>query len=239
MAYVNGAPVDLSQIHFEKTVSSSRAGGRSCIKVSRDAESGEQVAFQLGKRLRDASRCPFGLEKTHVDAADDESYKVLKLEIGGSARSAILDMERATVEAAVGSANTWFPSKKPLSQATVEDSFQSKIYSSKSQEGQYPDLLKVKVALSGERQTKVLVAHAKTDGTYTKPVAGAWSDLDRGCKVLPVVSIVGGVYVVNRQYGTSLVATQLCIVKEKQQAATPVAPSFGSDVDDESDVEGV
>ena len=88
MAYVKGTPVDLSQTHFDKTLSRSRAGGRAYVRASRSAESGEQVSFQLGKRLRDASRCPFGLEKTHADAAEDEPYKVLKVELDDTTRAA-------------------------------------------------------------------------------------------------------------------------------------------------------
>ena len=227
----------MAQVHFGKTPSISRTGGgqaRPYIKVSRSAGCGEQVAFQLGKRLRDSARCPFGLEKTHVDAAESEPYKVLKLELNESARQAINSLERATVEAAVASSEVWFPSKK-LSQSTVEENFQTKIYSSASTDGSFPGLLKLKVAVSGGRQTKVLVTHEKADGGYSKPVAGSWSDLTRGCKVLPCIKVAGGVYIVNRSFGTSLVATELCVVKEKKDAGAPVELDLGSDVDDGSE----
>ena len=235
MAYVSGTPLDMKQLHFDKTPSASRSGAgqaRPYVKVSRSA-GGEQVAFQLGKRLRDSTRCPFGLEKTHADAAENEPYKVLKLELNESARHAIASLEGATVEAAVASSEAWFPSKKKLSQSTVEENFQTKIYSSTSSDGSFPCLLKLKVAVSGERQTKVLVTHEKAGGGYSKPVAGSWSDLTRGCKVLPCIKVSGGVYIVNRSYGTSLVATELCVVKEKKSA--PVELDLGSDVDDGSE----
>ena len=216
MAFVNGAPFDVSKIIFSAETKPNKSGGRNAM-VSRDEVSGARVEFQLGKRRADAMRCPWGLDKVKQDAPEDDPRKQMKVELNAEAKVAIEKLEEATVAAAVEHSQAWFKEKKPLTESAVLDRFQSKL---KTDDEKETTMLTLKVDTEGARKTVVKVCSAIGEGTYSTPVLGSYEDITPGCMVVPIVRISNGVYFVNKNFGTSLVAKELVVVKDAGAATS-------------------
>jgi len=93
-------------------------------------------------------------------------------------------------------------------------------------------MLTLKVDTEGARKTLVKVCHATGDGTYSPRVPGSYSDITPGCMVVPVVHIANGVYFINKNFGASLVAKELIVVKDANVAASGSCTAcFSSDED--------
>ena len=90
----------------------------------------------------------------------------------------------------------------------------------KPQNGDRNDCLKIK--LSDGRNgpaTKVELASWQ-DGKLTPPTPVTIADITRDCLVLPLIRIQGGVYFINRMYGTSLVAAHILVIKMPGDSST-------------------
>ena len=223
MAFINGVTFDLSKVHFAADTKPNKSGGRN-VRVSRDEASGARVQFQLGKRRADAMRCPWGLDKTSKDASDDDTRKILKIEVSGKEKQAIERLEEATVAAAFANSESWFKEKKPLSKEAVQDRFQSKLKT----DDKGITTLTLKVDTDGDKKTVVKVCHVDEDGSYSKPVVGSHKDITKGCKAVPNIFIGNGVYFINKNFGTSLVASEITVVAGDNEESTTY---FSSDED--------
>lgn len=234
MAFRNKVAVDLRHVTCAAEAKASTTTGRRSAKVSMSQDDGARVEFQLGKRRRDALRCPFGMEKTSKEARDDDARKQIKVEITGEAKDAVLALEDAIVKAGAKHSTTWFKGvKAPLSEDAVRDRFQSKVFASEGKE----DLLTLKVDTTGPNATKVRVCTDKGDGTYTKLVKGTYADLEgSNMRVLPYVKVGNGVYFMDKSFGVSLVAKELIVVRnEASMGGGGIVLS--SEDDDDSDAE--
>eukprot|EP00310_Coccolithus_braarudii_P019413 CAMPEP_0183351028 /NCGR_PEP_ID=MMETSP0164_2-20130417/23220_1 /TAXON_ID=221442 /ORGANISM="Coccolithus pelagicus ssp braarudi, Strain PLY182g" /LENGTH=242 /DNA_ID=CAMNT_0025523113 /DNA_START=18 /DNA_END=746 /DNA_ORIENTATION=+ len=239
MAFINGTPFDLGKVHVGAEPKPNKNGSGKTVMVSRDEASGARVEFQLGKRRADALRCPWGLEKVKADAPEDEPRKQLKVEVSGATKAAIEALEEATVKAGVAYSQAWFKEKKPLPESAVLDRFQSKL-KPPSSEG-HDDTLTLKVDVEGPKRALVKACHDNGDGTFSKPVPGTYDDLVGECKVVPIVKTANGVYFMNKNFGTSLVASELVVVKQGDSAGSShsaVQAQFSSDEDEAADEAG-
>ena len=70
------------------------------------------------------------------------------------------------------------------------------------------------VGPEGKRPTVVRVATRKANGLLTSPVIGSLDDLKGECYVLPVIRVANGVWFLNKGFGTSLVADEVCVIRD-------------------------
>ena len=198
---------DIGQLTFAPKVATSRAGGK-YVSVAYHLQ---QVEFQLGTSPRDTMRTPFGAELAARD--DPTSAMVVKIELDGSKQRFIERIEAATTTAAQLNSQEWFGRSNP---SAVHNSLL------KEQNGDRPPVLKLKIA-TGPRATVISVA-SLTNGKLSRPVLGTVEDIKPGVFLLPVIRIQGGVYFINRTYGTSLVATAILVVKNLDCVETNKEP---------------
>lgn len=191
---------DFDKLTFADKLGTTKRGG----KYAEVAYEGRQLFFQLGDSPRDALRCPFGLD---TPSADETDKRVVKLELAPGPHAFLNKFDEALVAAAERNSMEWFKKSTPSA---------DHVSSIKTHNGGLPDVVKLKVQMDGERATKVFVSSWRND-KITKPVKGSLADLekskDHDLMLLPIVRVQGGVYFMNRTYGTSLYADQLLVIK--------------------------
>ena len=191
---------DFDKLTFAAKLETNKRGG----KYAQVGYDGSQVFFQLGDSPREALRCPFGLD---TPCAEEKDKRVLKLELTPATRAFLNTFDKAVVTAAERNSMEWFKKSTPSA---------DHVSSIKTQNGGLPDVVKLKVQMDGERATKVFVSSWRND-KITKPVKGSLADLekskDHDLMLLPIVRVQGGVYFMNRDYGTSLYADTVLVVK--------------------------
>ena len=167
-----------------------------------------QVKFQLGRDPHDTLRTPFGAEPAVRD--DPTSGMVMKVEVEGDKLAFMQRFEKATSDAAHEHSQAYFNRPTPPS------TFNTCI---REQNGDRPNVLKLKIA-TGHRATIIKVGTLK-DGKI-EMVDGSVDDITPGSMVLPIIRVQGGMYFIQRTYGTSLVVDQLLVVKEGQSTTGPL-----------------
>ena len=170
----------------------------------------EQIRVKLFSSSRDVVRVPWGVEKANPNA-DERGDLQIKIEILGDILTFIESLERATIKAGTINSLSWL--KKPaLSVDAVSTLYVSSI---KPNGTDKPALLKIKVVgPEGKRPTVVRVATRKANGLLTSPVIGSLDDLKGECYVLPVIRVANGVWFLNKGFGTSLVADEVCVIRD-------------------------
>ena len=202
---------------FAAELKPNKAGGKYATVGYGDPKN--QVEFQLGNSPKDALRCPWGVEP--VSETEPDKLQI-KLDLTEDAKALVERLEAATLRAAATHSVAWF--KKSLNVEALRRDLNSSIKPSAKDE--YADALKVKVVKDGLKPTKVSVATWK-DGKLTKPIAGTLGDVVPGCMVLPILKIKGGVYFVQKSFGTSLAASELLVVKDEGASSGTSGFDFG------------
>lgn len=152
---------------------------------------------QLGESVYDTLRCPFGVEAV---APDQPNKLCIKLDAPEPLAQFIRGIDDAVIK-------------------SVNDS--SLVHRSTLKTGTMNSTLKLKLP----PDTQIFVT-TLSNGKMTNPINGSKEDIIPGCRVLPIIKIQGGVYFVESNYGTSMVATQILIVKGG--VPEPVAFNFGN-----------
>ena len=133
---------DFDKLTFAAKLETNKRGG----KYAQVGYDGSQVFFQLGDSPREALRCPFGLD---TPCAEEKDKRVLKLELTPATRAFLNTFDKAVVTAAERNSMEWFKKSTPSS---------NHVSSIKTQNGDRPDIVKLKVQMDGERATKVSVS---------------------------------------------------------------------------------
>ena len=169
-----------------------------------------QVQFQLGAFPDELLYCKWGVD--HANPNDDGSDLQVKLDLTGNTKAFLQKVEQATLAAAEEHSISWF--KKKLSKDKIASMYKPLVREDDA--GQIPDRVWIKAASYGHSsfQAKVTVIKKKGD-KYAKPVPGTFADVKESW-VVPVIKIRGGVYFMNGgNFGTSLVATEIVVIKEE------------------------
>ena len=74
-------------------------------------------------------------------------------------------------------------------------------------------MLKIRVFQDGKAPTEVQVTTWTNDGKLTPFTNGSLEDV-KGGMVLPIIKIQGGVYFVQKNFGTSLAASRLLVIRD-------------------------
>ena len=169
----------------------------------------EQVMFKLFSASIDAAHAPYGVENANPNAPGDLQ---IKIELDAKSRAFIESFEKAIIQAGAKYSLQWF--KKQLSADAVSTMLVSSIKTNGTNGQDNAELLKIKVVSEGKRPTVVRVATRKADGLLTRPEIGTLDDLKGPCYVLPVIRVANGVWFLNKGFGASLVADEVCVIRD-------------------------
>jgi len=149
---------------------------------------GQLKDIQLGENVHDLLRCPFGVEAV---SPDQQNKLCMKLNITPKLCDFMTALDNTVIQA-VGDTTG---GSTLVHRSTIR----------------VHNMPTMKIKLLPE--TQVFVTTIKTDKQITTPVEGGYDDIKPGSMLLPIVKIKGGVYFVENNYGTSIVATQILVVK--------------------------
>lgn len=184
-----------------------------------------QVHFQLGASPKDALRCPFGFEGINPEYPG--SQPSIKLELGTESLQLFAkSLDQSILQTVRTNMMPYF--KKELSEADMERYY---IPITKPGKEGYSSFVKLKIveeSFGKKTPTSVLVAQWKGD-KITTPVNGSLSDVARGCTILPIVRLSGGLWGLGpqtRQFGISLEAAQLLVIKSEEESSNGSGNAF-------------
>jgi len=170
-------------------------------KYKRVSYNGDQLKnVQLGASVHSTLRCPYGVEAVSQDQPNKLCIKV----------------------DAPDDVKTFVEAIDNLVKNSVNDS--SLVHRSTLRLGAVGTTLKLKL----QPDTQVFTATLK-DNKLTTPKTGTFDDIKPNSQILPIIKIQGGVYFIEENYGTSLVATQLLIVNRETE---PISFDLGCDIGD-------
>ena len=148
-------------------------------------KNGQLKDVQLGAGLKDLVRCPYGIEPV---AQEQPDKYCIKIDANSDLTAFVQALDAKVIEAVNDSSLTH---RSTLRIGTISNNMKIKIL---------PD-------------TTILVTTMKNESSMTKPVTGSMQDITYNSMILPIIKIVGGVYFINENYGTSVVASQVLVVK--------------------------
>lgn len=140
---------------------------------------------QLGASVHDLVRCPFGIEPV---AQNQPDKFCIKIDANEKLSKFIQEIDEKVISA-------------------VNDA--SLTHRSTLRIGTISNNLKIKV----QPDTTVLLTTLKSQNVLTQPTQGTMKDITPNSMILPIVKIQGGVYYIEENYGTSIVATQILVVE--------------------------
>lgn len=192
----------------------------------------ERVKFQLGDGLRDASLCKWGAEPkeptagfnlAQVENCDKKLH--FKLEVNPKQAGFVEKLGTLVMEAANANTKGWFGKEKHGM------SFNSNIKT--PNDDKYKENKFVSINLLKDTKVQVTYWIDEAKGKYAPPTTGTLKDLVKGSRILPIVRFQNGVYFMNKEYGISLAAESVLVIKPTQASNTEFA--FGDDVFEASD----
>ena len=142
---------------------------------------------QLGKDVNDLLKCPYGVEPV---AQDQPNKFCVKVDVSADLAQFIRSMDDLVISSVNAPGLT----------------HRSTLRSVNAQQ----DSLKIKIL----PETQVFVMNKKEK--YSRPELGTTADIKAGSMILPIIKIQGGVYFIESNYGTSMVATQILVVNGAQ-----------------------
>ncbi len=157
--------------------------GRKYKKISYNGNQLKDI--QLGENIRDLLRCPFGVEPV---AQDQPNKLCIKVDVTEKLASFIKSIDNKVIEAVNDESLT----HRSTLRTSVNDN--------------------LKIKIQTDTQVLVTTLKDKEKNIITAPVVGTHDDLKPGCMLLPIIKIQGGVYFIESNYGTSIVASQILIV---------------------------
>ena len=204
MPALNMNKFDMNALIYAPELKVNKAGGKYATVGYGDLKN--QVEFQLGQSPKDALRCPFGVEPV----SENEPTKLqIKLNLTAEGKAFIEQLENTTLQAAATNSVSWF--KKKMDADFLKRDQNSAIKPSVKPE--HPDMLKIRVFQDGKAPTEVQVTTWTNDGKLTPFTKGSLEDV-KGGMVLPIIKIQGGVYFVQKNFGTSLAASRLLVIRD-------------------------
>ncbi len=199
------AQIDLSNLVIGPTET-----GQNGNKYKQISYKGQQFKnIQLGASIFDLIRCPFGAEQ--VSQKQPDKFCV-KIDANTQLSTFIQTMDDMVIKSVTEEPNGDRSSYLHRSALKIT--------------GEY-GTLKIKI----QPDTKILVTEFVNDKKIQTPVCGSKEDIVAGCMILPIIKIQGGVYFLDQSddgqtyYGTSIVATDILVVKKA--AAPPVGFDLG------------
>ena len=201
MATPNHTNFDANRLVYS-TTSIPRQGGGRYARIGYDNLQ-NQVRVQLGESPRDACRAPFGIDFAVKD--DPTSCKQVKLELTQEKKAFFEGFEAETVAAAEANSQGWFGRPKP-------NAMHNSLI--KSQNGDRPDVVQIKISEGRNGPKTTVEVTICQNGQFTTPKEGSIDDITENVSVLALIRVQGGVYLMNKSYGTSLVADHILVVKD-------------------------
>ena len=153
---------------------------------------GQLKGIQLGSGVNDLIRCPFGIEPV---AQNQPDKFCIKLEANEHLSTFIQTLDQKVIDCVNDSKLTH---RSTLKLGTISNNLKIKIQ---------PD-------------TQILITTMKSPSVLTPPAKGSMKDITPNSMVLPIIKIQGGVYFIEDNYGTSMVATQVLIVNGSPSSET-------------------
>jgi len=170
-------------------------------KYMRVSYNGDQLKnVQLGESVHDTLRCPFGSEPV---SQDQPNKFCIKLEVSNHLKTFIETID-STVKQAVND--------------------NSLTHRSTLRDGTMSTTLKLKIM----QDTQIFTTTLK-DNKITAPKQASISDITPNSQILAIMKIQGGVYFIENNYGTSMVATQILVVNNADQGQT-MSFALGNDI---------
>lgn len=154
---------------------------------------------QLGENIHDLLRCPYGHESASMDTPNKFC---IKLEVPVKLATFIKSIDETV-------------------KTSVNDS--SLIHRSTLKSGLTDEIMKIKL----QPDTQYFVTTKKDGNKFTPPEPAKMEDIVPGSMVLPIIKIQGGVYFINENYGTSICATKVLVVKGASDSGSVAAFSLG------------
>lgn len=155
-------------------------------RYKRISYDGQQIKdIQLGASVNDLLRCPFGIEPVAANAPDKFCFKV---DANENLTKFIQDLDAQVIQSVNDETLTH---RSTLRVGTLNNNLRIKIL---------PD-------------TQFLTTTKKSENVFTQPATGFKEDITPNSMLLPIIKIQNGVYYIEENYGTSIVATQVLIVK--------------------------
>ena len=206
MPALNTTNFDVTKIVFTEAKPNKNGGKYATIGYGDEKN---QVEFQLGSVPNELLYCYYGVDNANPN--DPNSDLQMKLDLTENSKIFLKKLEEATLAAVEHHSASWF--KKKLSKDKIATMYKRLVREDET--GARSDQVWVKVFAAGPYAAKVNVIQKKGD-KYLKAVPGTFEDVQKGW-VVPVVKIKGGVYFMNAGggFGTSLVATDILVVKEE------------------------
>ena len=211
----NTTNFDFSKLTFTEAKPNKKGGNYATLAYG--DEQG-RVEFQLGTFPNELLNSPWGVDDANPQ--DPDSGKQIKLDLSQSAKTFLNTLEQSTLKAAEHHSASWF--KKKLAKDKIAALYNPIV--KEDETGEHPDRVALKVfekgseKVSKELWTTVTVIKKK-GGKYTKPFEGTLADVTPNAWVVPVVKVKSGVYFMNGKFGTSLVATEIVVVKEEGETS--------------------
>ena len=154
---------------------------------------------QLGESVYDTLRCPFGYEAVSQERPNQYCIKV---EVSDKLKSFIESID-ASVKKAVNN--------------------DSLFHRSTLREGNMSTTLKIKLM----PDTEIFIA--TLENNKISPKKSSITEITPNSQIIPIIKIQGGVYFIEENYGTSIVATQILIVQGIKNEAE-FSFSLGNDI---------
>ena len=211
MSILQISEFDFNALTFSSELKTGKSNGNKYVQVGYGLDK-EQVKVQLGKTVNDAFRTPWG--KDAVSQNEPDKLQI-KIDMTPELRAFIEAFETATITAAQANSVAWMKVKH-ADYATIKANHSSNIKSSSNED--HADKLQLKLRTDGSnKETKVEVASLK-NGKLTKPKPGTVADIKPGDRVLPIVRVQGGVWFMNKQFGTKLEIEEVLVLKDSGTA---------------------
>lgn len=189
-------------------IKNSRGGQQAYMDTSSSNRS--NPTFQLPKM-----RVPFGLDRN--EQSQSTRYN-MEVSVDNEAfYNKIRQFDEGVIDEGGKKSKLWFG--KTLSASKIRDN-EMYHYSCKGDpQGKYHPLMRIKVATEGKKIPKVYVLHTSEDGqqSWTK---GTYRDVEKGCHVTAIVEMAG-LWFMQKQFGTTYLATHLLVEKSKEEIAFP------------------
>ena len=211
----NTSNFDFNKLTFTEAKPNKRGGNYATVAYGDETS---RVEFQLGAFPNDLLQSPWGVDSANPQ--DPASGLQIKVNTSPKAKTFLKALEEATLKAAEHHSTSWF--KKKLAKERIAALYNPIVKEDES--GDHPDRVALKVFEKGSQNiskdlwTTVTVVKKKR-GRYTTPFEGTLADVTPNAWVLPVVKVKSGVYFMNGKFGTSLVATEILVVKEEGETS--------------------
>ena len=211
----NTSNFDFTKLTFTEAKPNKRGGNYATVAYGDETS---RVEFQLGTFPNDLLQSPWGVDSANPQ--DPASGLQIKLNLSPSAKTFLNTLEQSILKAAEHHSISWF--KKKLTKDKIVALYNPIVKEDES--GDHPDRVILKVFEKGSQEvskdlwTTVTVVKKK-GGKYTKPFEGTLADVTANAWVVPVVKVKSGVYFMNGKFGTSLVATEILVVKEEGETS--------------------